>query len=70
MKRKLAITSMIFFALVMVFSTGGQQPAPIGPGCIVHPDELDRCYQSGGHFDWGLCSCVGGSSAGASTVGN
>lgn len=67
MKRKLAITSMIFFAVVMVFSTGGQQTGPIGPGCIVHPDELERCHQSGGQFDWNLCSCVGGS-ASASTV--
>jgi len=69
MKRKLAITSMIFFAVVMALSTGGRQAGTVSPGCIVHPDELDRCYQSGGRFDWGLCSCVE-AAAGASAVGN
>ena len=68
MKRKLAITSMIFFAALMVFSAGGRQSGPVGPGCIVQPDELDRCYQSGGRFDWGLCSCVGGSALGSTVT--
>jgi hypothetical protein len=65
MRRRLAVTSMILFAVAMVFSTGGRQATGTTQMCIVHPDELDRCYQSGGRFDWTLCSCVGG---GASTV--
>lgn len=66
MKRMLAISSMIFCAVVMIFSTGGRQAGATGhqqpqPGCIVQPDVIERCEQSGGRFDWGLCSCVGGS---------
>lgn len=67
MKRMLALTFTIFFAVMMVFSTGGRQAMTTGPGCIVHPDVIQSCEESGGRFDWGLCSCVGGSAT-ASTV--
>lgn len=59
MKRTLMIASMIFFAVVMVFSTGGQLAD--GPGCIVLPEEVERCNASGGQYDWRSCSCMGGS---------
>ena len=69
MKRMLALTSTIFFAAAMLLSTGGRQAMPTGPGCIVQPEVIQSCEDSGGRFDWGLCSCVGGST-GASAVGN
>lgn len=68
MRRMLAITSTIFFAVVMVFSTDGQQAKGTQQPCIVHPDVIQNCEASGGRFDWELCSCVGGSGSASAVV--
>jgi len=61
MKRMLSISFMILITTALAFSPGTGQASPdIEPICLVHPDVLAACEESGGRFDWKLCSCVGG----------
>ncbi len=60
MDRILVLAFMTFFTAAMVFSPEKAEPAPV-EGCIVMPEVIQSCVESGGRFDYGICSCVGGS---------
>ena len=56
--------SIIFTTLVLAASAYSPQQTPAddtNPGCIVMPEVIQACEQSGGKFDYQVCSCVGGS---------
>ena len=60
MKKILSITFMILITAALGFSPetgkGTTQTTP----CIVHPDVLEACDNSGGRFDYKICECVYG----------
>ena len=58
MKKMRSIIFMILFVTAMAFSA--ERAMPNEPICIVHPDVIAACEESGGRFDFRLCSCVGG----------
>ena len=54
----ISIASAILFVAALAYT-----PAPAddsNPGCIVMPEVVEACVNSGGRFDYGTCSCVGG----------
>ena len=56
--------SILFTTLAVVALSYSPQPAATddtNPGCIVMPEVIQACEQSGGKFDYQVCSCVGGS---------
>ena len=54
----------IAFALLSVaalaYTPQQSQAVDSNPGCIVMPEVIEACVNSGGRFDYGSCSCVGG----------
>lgn len=59
----------IIFVILVVASLGfapQKKQTSENPGCIVMPEVIEACENSGGRFDYKSCSCVGGS--GASSV--
>lgn len=62
MKCILTITFMIFFQATMAFSPERGQMTGSQVICIVHPEVIQSCVESGGRFDYEVCSCVGGAS--------
>jgi len=59
------ILSIIFATLVVAslgFSPQEKQTSE-NPGCIVMPEVIEACVNSGGRFDYTTCSCVGGGGA-------
>ncbi|HEX7329976.1 MAG TPA: hypothetical protein VF290_00665 [Pyrinomonadaceae bacterium] len=54
----ISIASAILFVAALAYT-----PTPVhdsNPGCIVMPEVIEACVNSGGRFDYGTCSCVGG----------
>lgn len=58
MKKTLSITFMILFVAAMAFAPERGRASARQPICIVHPDVIQACEESGGRFDFGICSCV------------
>lgn len=58
MKKILAITFMILITAALGFSPEKGEAATQAIPCIVHPDVLEACDNSGGRFDYKLCECV------------
>ena len=56
MKKMRSISFMILFVAALAFTP--EKAMPNEPVCIVHPDVVIACEESGGRFDWRLCSCV------------
>lgn len=57
------VLTILLTTLVLAASAYSPQPAPANdtnPGCIVLPEVIEACEQSGGRFDYQVCSCVGG----------
>ena len=53
--------SILFTTLVLAaLAYSPQETTADDPGCIVMPEVIEACQQSGGRFDFQLCSCVGG----------
>ena len=60
MKKMLTLTFMFLFTVALAYSPKAGDQIQTDPGCIVMPEVVEACYQSGGRFDYTLCSCVGG----------
>ena len=60
MEKIIAITFMILSVAALAFTPAETVSVQDGPGCIVMPEVIEACNQSGGRFDYGICSCVGG----------
>lgn len=60
MTRIITITFMMLASAALAFSPEREPIAQPDPGCIVQPEVIEACNQSGGRFDFKLCSCVGG----------
>ena len=58
MTKVLTITFMILITTALAFSP--EPASDVNPGCIVMPEVIEACENSGGRFDYKLCSCVGG----------
>ncbi len=71
MRKMLSVTFVILFTAALAFSvqSGQQTPTPTSPGCIVQPEVIEACTNSGGRFDYKLCSCVHNAQT-ASPLGN
>ena len=65
MEKIITITFMILSVAALAFTSQNTAPAIVedNPGCIVMPEVIEACHQSGGRFDYGICSCVGGGGA-------
>ena len=61
MTKMLTITFMILFTSALAFTSASEPATDTNPGCIVMPEVIEACENSGGRFDYKLCSCVGGS---------
>ena len=64
MEKIIAITFMILSIAALTFTPANNVTIENDPGCIVMPEVIEACHQSGGRFDFGSCSCVGGGGAG------
>ena len=60
MEKLITITFMILSIAALTFTPQTKVTTDNGPGCIVMQEVIDACTQSGGRFDYTLCSCVGG----------
>lgn len=62
MKKMLTLIFMVLCTAMLAYPSGNgpSKPTPTNPGCIVMPEVIEACVQSGGTFDYKLCSCVGG----------
>ena len=61
MRKIFSVTFVILFTAALAFSLENgqtQTPSPANPGCIVKPEVIEDCTNSGGRFDFKLCSCV------------
>ena len=63
MEKIITITFMILSVAALAFTPQNTTPVADNPGCIVMPEVIEACHQSGGRFDYGICSCVGGGGA-------
>ena len=61
MSKILTITFMILSATALAYTPESEPAIEINPGCVVQPDVIEACENSGGRFDYKRCSCVGGS---------
>ncbi len=58
MKKILSITFMLLITAALGFSPEKGEAATQLIPCIVHPDVLEACDNSGGRFDYKICECV------------
>ena len=63
MEKLITITFMILSIAALTLTPQTKVTVDNGPGCIVMQEVIDACNQSGGRFDYTLCSCVGGGGA-------
>jgi hypothetical protein len=57
------VLSILVTTLILAASAYSPQESPANdtnPGCIVLPEVIQACEESGGRFDYQVCSCVGG----------
>lgn len=57
----ISIASAILFVAALAYTPVPADDA--NPGCIVMPEVIEACVNSGGQFDYKTCSCVGGGGA-------
>ena len=58
MRKILSLTFMILITAALGFPPErGKASTQLIP-CIVHPDVLEACENSGGRFDYKICECV------------
>ena len=60
MQTRILILVATVFIAGMAYSTKQQPVKEVNPGCIVQPEVIEACVNSGGRFDYKTCSCVGG----------
>ena len=61
MSKIITITFMILASTALALTPGTEPASDTNPGCIVMPEVIEACENSGGRFDYKVCSCVGGS---------